>query len=125
MQVKHRRNHFRVWVVLAILIAIGFLSALILRSPVPIETQHPGAVLQVIPVNGPDTGNFAAVLHQIPVFGSDTGDIAAALQLTPVFGPDAGNFSAALQLIPVFARDVGNFPAVMGPAPSAVSAMTG
>jgi len=44
MQVKHRRNHFLVWVVLAIVLAIGFLGALIFRPPAPVDTQHPGNV---------------------------------------------------------------------------------
>ena len=89
MQVKHRRNHFRVWVVLAVVIAIGFLSALILRSPVPVETQHPGAAMEVNPVFAPDVGNYSA-----------------ALQLNLVVGPGVGSFSVAMGPVPNSASDM-------------------
>ena len=37
MRVSHRRAHRGLWLVLTVIVGIGFISALILRQPVPIE----------------------------------------------------------------------------------------
>ena len=37
MKLRHRNAHLRIWVVLAVLLGIGFTAGLALKQPVPIE----------------------------------------------------------------------------------------
>jgi hypothetical protein len=37
MKLRHRNAHFRIWLVLAVLLGAGFTAGLALKQPVPIE----------------------------------------------------------------------------------------
>ena len=43
MKIRHRNAHLRIWVMLAILLGLGFTAGLVLKQQVPIE---PGALSQ-------------------------------------------------------------------------------
>ena len=43
MQQRHRRAHFRIWLVLLVLLPLGFALGLSLRQERPIETTFPAA----------------------------------------------------------------------------------
>lgn len=42
MQRVHRRSHFWLWLLWALLVPSGLVLALLLRPGVPVETQRPG-----------------------------------------------------------------------------------
>ena len=44
MQRRHRRRHLRNWIVIGVIVGIGFVAGLALKQERPIETQTFGAV---------------------------------------------------------------------------------
>lgn len=37
MKIRHRNAHYRIWLMLAILLSLGFTAGLVLKQPVPTE----------------------------------------------------------------------------------------
>jgi hypothetical protein len=41
MKIRHRNAHFRIWVLLAVLLTLGFGGGLVLKQPLPVQSGAP------------------------------------------------------------------------------------
>lgn len=37
MKIRHRNAHFRIWILLAVLLGLGFGAGLVLKQPLPVQ----------------------------------------------------------------------------------------
>lgn len=52
MQASHRRLHARIWLAWAILLPLGFILALLLREPDPVDADQPAPITTTQPAGG-------------------------------------------------------------------------
>jgi hypothetical protein len=48
MQAIHRRRHAWIWIAWAVLLPLGFVLALVLRPPEPVDSQQPGSAAAAV-----------------------------------------------------------------------------